>query len=116
MMVTMMTTTMTMTTRSEEHTSELQSRENLVCRLLLERPRDPRVLPPFPPRRSSDLTPHVRADASTRAPQRTSSDDLHCGKHRLKHGRLANDGNAACGSLSCRHDGDYDDDDDDDDD
>src|SRR5690606_41603315 len=26
----------TMTTRSEEHTSELQSRENLVCRLLLE--------------------------------------------------------------------------------
>src|SRR5690606_41162283 len=26
-----------MTTRSEEHTSELQSRENLVCRLLLEK-------------------------------------------------------------------------------
>src|SRR5690606_40594068 len=25
------------TTRSEEHTSELQSRENLVCRLLLEK-------------------------------------------------------------------------------
>src|SRR6202045_2244668 len=33
--------------RSEEHTSELQSRENLVCRLLLEknnRPRKPAVL------------------------------------------------------------------------
>src|SRR5690606_41566390 len=27
----------TMRTRSEEHTSELQSRENLVCRLLLEK-------------------------------------------------------------------------------
>src|SRR5690606_40916130 len=26
-----------MATRSEEHTSELQSRENLVCRLLLEK-------------------------------------------------------------------------------
>src|SRR5690606_40020291 len=26
-----------MTSRSEEHTSELQSRENLVCRLLLEK-------------------------------------------------------------------------------
>src|SRR5436309_6958887 len=26
-----------LTTRSEEHTSELQSRENLVCRLLLEK-------------------------------------------------------------------------------
>src|SRR5690606_41840336 len=28
-------------TRSEEHTSELQSRENLVCRLLLEKKKDP---------------------------------------------------------------------------
>src|SRR5690606_39803918 len=28
--------TVEMSTRSEEHTSELQSRENLVCRLLLE--------------------------------------------------------------------------------
>src|SRR5690606_41565319 len=27
--------------RSEEHTSELQSRENLVCRLLLEKKKDP---------------------------------------------------------------------------
>src|SRR5690606_42023152 len=27
----------TLSTRSEEHTSELQSRENLVCRLLLEK-------------------------------------------------------------------------------
>src|SRR5690606_40457344 len=29
------------TLRSEEHTSELQSRENLVCRLLLEKKRSP---------------------------------------------------------------------------
>src|SRR5690606_41771864 len=28
--------------RSEEHTSELQSRENLVCRLLLEKKKEPR--------------------------------------------------------------------------
>src|SRR5690606_42059475 len=28
------------TARSEEHTSELQSRENLVCRLLLEKKKD----------------------------------------------------------------------------
>src|SRR5690606_33346676 len=41
--------------RSEEHTSELQSRENLVCRLLLSRPHA--VLPSFPTRRSSDLRP-----------------------------------------------------------
>src|SRR5690606_40833141 len=29
--------------RSEEHTSELQSRENLVCRLLLEKKKDARL-------------------------------------------------------------------------
>src|SRR5436309_10891837 len=29
--------------RSEEHTSELQSRENLVCRLLLEKKKKPRT-------------------------------------------------------------------------
>src|SRR5207253_1938568 len=63
-------------TRSEEHTSELQSRGHLVCRLLLEKKkqsrltshsspryhcfsfscsRDPRDLHSFPTRRSSDL-------------------------------------------------------------
>src|SRR3954466_745003 len=46
--------------RSEEHTSELQSHDNLVCRLLLEktkkrsqprtRPRAPHPLPPVPHR------------------------------------------------------------------
>src|SRR5207248_1893044 len=41
--------------RSEEHTSELQSPYDLVCRLLLEAPPDLRALPSFPTRRSSDL-------------------------------------------------------------
>src|SRR5688500_1883245 len=43
------------TTRSEEHTSELQSPCNLVCRLLLEVRVAPRALLSFPTRRSSDL-------------------------------------------------------------
>src|SRR5688572_14574488 len=41
--------------RSEEHTSELQSQSNLVCRLLLENHSDHRALHSFPTRRSSDL-------------------------------------------------------------
>src|SRR5438552_105608 len=41
--------------RSEEHTSELQSPDQLVCRLLLETPPAPRDLRAFPTRRSSDL-------------------------------------------------------------
>src|SRR3712207_2531527 len=41
--------------RSEEHTSELQSRQYLVCRLLLECYGDHRDLHSFPTRRSSDL-------------------------------------------------------------
>src|SRR5690606_10373090 len=44
--------------RSEEHTSELQSRENLVCRLLLECDVDHRDVHSFPTRRSSDLRVH----------------------------------------------------------
>src|SRR5437868_5634703 len=41
--------------RSEEHTSELQSRFDLVCRLLLEAPATHSDLHSFPTRRSSDL-------------------------------------------------------------
>src|SRR5439155_718902 len=41
--------------RSEEHTSELQSRGHLVCRLLLEKSHYHRALHSFPTRRSSDL-------------------------------------------------------------
>src|SRR5690606_42159548 len=39
--------------RSEEHTSELQSRENLVCRLLLEKKQEPFLEYP------ADRVPHV---------------------------------------------------------
>src|SRR5690606_40019925 len=34
--------------RSEEHTSELQSRENLVCRLLLEKKKKKETAAPYP--------------------------------------------------------------------
>src|SRR5688572_5809245 len=68
--------------RSEEHTSELQSQSNLVCRLLLERSRDHRDLHSFPTRRSSDLTrrmpsrssPPVRVIAAVRQPAARMSD------------------------------------------
>src|SRR5438105_2675084 len=45
--------------RSEEHTSELQSRVDLVCRLLLESLGVLRHLHSFPTRRSSDLYERV---------------------------------------------------------
>src|SRR5690606_23528381 len=56
-----------MMSRSEEHTSELQSRENLVCRLLLEKKKNVNVnlrLLPLPPllvrhQRSSALFPYT---------------------------------------------------------
>src|SRR3954465_4755928 len=56
--------------RSEEHTSELQSHDNLVCRLLLEK-NTPAVPPPLRPHRghSTPTTPAVRlggAPASAR--------------------------------------------------
>src|SRR2546430_9887264 len=50
--------------RSEEHTSELQSQSNLVCRLLLEKKKT-RHLRPSPCRQSGgSATPHVQAIAS----------------------------------------------------
>src|SRR5207302_3847648 len=50
-------------TRSEEHTSELQSRENLVCRLLLEKKKE-KAKPPTTRKRHSDYS----------APQPTTTD------------------------------------------
>src|SRR6266571_3720152 len=66
--------------RSEEHTSELQSHVNLVCRLLLEKKKkrpqeaDTPELPPQPPDRSKDhhpshviphaFDPHLLGDSS----------------------------------------------------
>src|SRR6266511_2145854 len=47
--------------RSEEHTSELQSRENLVCRLLLEK----KKIPPAP-RRLADRRHRRRLDHGLR--------------------------------------------------
>src|SRR2546430_12960319 len=38
------------TSRSEEHTSELQSQSNLVCRLLLEKKKKYYITPPTPTR------------------------------------------------------------------
>src|SRR5690242_2900922 len=63
--------------RSEEHTSELQSHVNLVCRLLLEKSRDPRHLPSFPTRRSSDLRTEAfaGADFSARPDYHDDSND-----------------------------------------
>src|SRR2546430_8885984 len=50
--------------RSEEHTSELQSQSNLVCRLLLEKKKKHRT--PAPKRRRNHTVP--RARPRTRAP------------------------------------------------
>src|SRR5438034_623570 len=53
-------------TRSEEHTSELQSHSDLVCRLLLELHLYHRDLHSFPTRRSSDLILVPNADVIVR--------------------------------------------------
>src|SRR2546430_8679609 len=45
--------------RSEEHTSELQSQSNLVCRLLLEKKKTSRPKHPLRQRSSSDCIPHL---------------------------------------------------------
>src|SRR2546427_7159525 len=52
-------------TRSEEHTSELQSQSNLVCRLLLEKKKNntATLTPPSLPRPTSSGT--VKAEASS---------------------------------------------------
>src|SRR5262249_22375162 len=73
--------------RSEEHTSELQSLTNLVCRLLLATNHSPSSLlslqPPgahrdllsFPTRRSSDLSKRVRLST---CPRRSSATTCSC--------------------------------------
>src|SRR2546430_3510455 len=51
--------------RSEEHTSELQSQSNLVCRLLLEKKKTKKELDPHRTIKiqAGDLRQHVRGDA-----------------------------------------------------
>src|SRR6266571_3356680 len=44
--------------RSEEHTSELQSHVNLVCRLLLEKKKNKKKMGPFSVRILSEKLPH----------------------------------------------------------
>src|SRR5438445_4627910 len=56
------TSTIPYTTRSEEHTSELQSRQDLVCRLLLEKKKQQQI----PPLVADDLAERVPRDAPHR--------------------------------------------------
>src|SRR5256886_4290949 len=49
-------------TRSEEHTSELQSQSNLVCRLLLEKKKKTRVPPVVRDNLRSELLSRTRSD------------------------------------------------------
>src|SRR5256886_12330011 len=54
--------------RSEEHTSELQSQSNLVCRLLLEKKKDPlRQHPPAPLHTAVSCWSHIVAPHSEQA-------------------------------------------------
>src|SRR2546421_7297447 len=50
------TITLHMKDRSEEHTSELQSRSDLVCRLLLEKKKKHRIQAPHPERTATRRT------------------------------------------------------------
>src|SRR5690606_39677125 len=81
--------------RSEEHTSELQSREKLVCRLPLEKKKkrndlDPRARPlPAPVSayraRPSARAPNRGAPRRPRDPSRTSDDEERCTAPRPAH-------------------------------
>src|SRR5438046_6940251 len=52
-------------TRSEEHTSELQSLTNLVCRLLLEKKKKIKTQrPPHPTKRNHSRIPFTKTSAS----------------------------------------------------
>src|SRR2546430_13513436 len=53
--------------RSEEHTSELQSQSNLVCRLLLEKKKQKQQIPTSHVHRSEH--PHLQSRTSCRRPE-----------------------------------------------
>src|SRR5690606_5413659 len=61
-------TLMTFFLRSEEHTSELQSRENLVCRLLPEKNNDPSTCPLPPAQGHPSISPCVTRRAPPPTP------------------------------------------------
>src|SRR5690606_10962878 len=92
--------------RSEEHTSELQSRENLVCRLLLARPPPGSILLPYTPLFRSSRNPMVSfADApgapATRGRERLARPIDPDPGHGSSRGRYTTDvGARACQSLS----------------
>src|SRR2546430_10733722 len=66
------------TTRSEEHTSELQSQSNLVCRLLLEKKKKHSHTPTSTHLRRSPPSPH---SFPSRAPTTTSPPPRSCTRH-----------------------------------
>jgi len=55
--------------RSEEHTSELQSHHDLVCRLLLEKKKKPAPAHPPPPHHRTDPPPAPRPRRRPAAPR-----------------------------------------------
>src|SRR5207302_6342996 len=59
--------------RSEEHTSELQSRENLVCRLLLEKKKKTRHTISNEKRKPKPQNTSMSAHAQSLAPQHSHS-------------------------------------------
>src|SRR5258708_9804483 len=54
------------TTRSEDHTSELQSPDHLVCRLLLEKNKDEPCHPPAPSSAPAPVPPRLAASTMHR--------------------------------------------------
>src|SRR5258708_24620130 len=55
--------------RSEEHTSELQSPDHLVCRLLLEKKKHPPIVPSYSTRLNSSTAVRIGGALSTRTSQ-----------------------------------------------
>src|SRR5436309_2848392 len=94
--------------RSEEHTSELQSRENLVCRLLLECCGAHRDLHSFPTRRSSDLGKDVQIScppAGRLTRRATPASASLCGRRHLTGGRWHDGTGVADAHRPARHAG-----------
>src|SRR3954466_8492875 len=81
-----MTGVQTCALRSEEHTSELQSHDNLVCRLLLEKKKHERADPPtHRPDECLPLPPPDTPGAGPRGPLASAPEDV-CVVRRAHHG------------------------------
>src|SRR5256886_3979825 len=80
-------TSATLHNRSEEHTSELQSQSNLVCRLLLEKKKTTRNVPTAPSRTSfPHAVPHAAAWRRCLPASRTGGSRNLCRLPHLKDG------------------------------